>query len=177
MQPIGQNACMACYAENTGSSLVIATTVGLLCWHREFNSIQFNTYMQIIYIALPYRKSITGGLCIRKNVLYCPKVAYRVHGDSYTGTCIHTYVLVRGGFRPGGFCPGFFVCKVLSSWWFLSVPLLSEYIHYNRKLNTIFNFRFHMYEIFFKSVTSHALGPLSSCHKLSLFFGPLPPRA
>jgi len=32
----------------------------------------------------------------------------------------------------------------------LSIPLLSEYIHYDRKLNIIFNFRFHMYEIFLK---------------------------
>src|SRR6218665_2830149 len=32
----------------------------------------------------------------------------------------------------------------------------------NRKLNITFNFRFHMYEIFIKSGTSHALGPL--CH-------------
>src|SRR6218665_1342756 len=50
---------------------------------------------------------------------------------------------LSGRFRPGGFCP---------------FPLLSEYIHYNRKLNITFNFRFHMYE-FFYSVTSHAFGP------------------
>src|SRR6218665_1762255 len=34
-----------------------------------------------------------------------------------------------------GFCPG----------WFLSVPLLSQYICYNRKLNITLNFMFHMY--------------------------------
>src|SRR6218665_2795215 len=47
---------------------------------------------------------------------------------------------LSGGFLSGRFRPG----------WFLSVPLLSEYIHYNRKLNITFNFRFHMYEIFLK---------------------------
>src|SRR6218665_4091684 len=55
---------------------------------------------------------------------------------------------VRGfcleGFVRGGFCPSL---------------LLSEYIHYNRKLNITFNFRFHMYDFFLKSLTSHALGP------------------
>src|SRR6218665_1586768 len=35
-----------------------------------------------------------------------------------------------------GFCPG----------WFLSVPLLSQYICYNRKLNITLNFMFHMYD-------------------------------
>src|SRR6218665_159663 len=56
---------------------------------------------------------------------------------------------LSGGFLSGRFRPG----------WFLSVPLLSEYINYNRKLNITFNFRFHMYEFFLESVTSHALGP------------------
>ena len=94
----------------------------------------------------------------------------------FSTTCIHTclyrgFVLVRGGFCSGivwaffvrgGFCP---------------YPLLSEYIHYNRKLNITFNFRFHMHEIFLKSVTSYALGPPSPCHKLSHLLGPPPPRA
>src|SRR6218665_805431 len=72
---------------------------------------------------------------------------------------------LSGGFLSGRFHPG----------WFLSVPLLSEYIHYNRKLNITYNFRFHMYEIFCKSVTSHALGPpppVTNCHTFSD-----PPRA
>ena len=34
------------------------------------------------------------------------------------------------------FCPG----------WFLSIPLLSQYICYNRKLNITLNFTFHMYD-------------------------------
>src|SRR6218665_4164611 len=75
----------------------------------------------------------------------------------FSSTCIHTYVLVLEGFDwgvlsgvflegfvQGGFCPS---------------PLLSEYIHYNRKPNITFNFRFHMYENIFKSVTLQALGP------------------
>src|SRR6218665_207551 len=81
---------------------------------------------------------------------------------------MHTYISFHKGvclssrrFLTGGFCPG----------WLLAVPLLSEYIHYNRKLNITFNFRFHTYEKFFNSVTSHALGP-SLCHKLSHLLGP-----
>src|SRR6218665_1307188 len=73
---------------------------------------------------------------------------------SLQGVCVISRGVLFGGlarcflsvrFRPG---------------WFLSVPLLSEYINYNRKLNITFNFRFHMYEIFLESVMSHALGPL-----------------
>ena len=63
----------------------------------------------------------------------------------------------------GRFCPG----------WFLSVPLLSEYICYNRKLNITLNFMFHVYDKKFISVTPHALDP-SPCHKLSHLLGPSP---
>src|SRR6218665_3093779 len=83
-----------------------------------------------------------------------------VHGGSCSGVCLGVFRLE--GFVRGDFCPS---------------TLLSENIHYNRKLNSTFNFRFHMYEIFFKSVMSHALGPPSPCHKLSHRLGPLPPRA
>src|SRR6218665_595931 len=51
------------------------------------------------------------------------------------------------GLLSGRFCPG----------WFLSVPVLSEYICYNRKLNITLNFMFRMYDKKFVSVTSHAL--------------------
>src|SRR6218665_3531711 len=78
-----------------------------------------------------------------------------VRGDFCLGVCLTFFCLE--GFVRGGFCPS---------------PLLSEYIHYNRKLNIIFNFRFHMYEIFLKSVTSHALGPPPPCHKLSHLLRP-----
>ena len=60
------------------------------------------------------------------------------------------------GFIRGGFCPP---------------PLLSEYIHYNRKLIITFNFRFHMHERNFKCVMPHALGPppppVTNCHTFS----------
>src|SRR6218665_1220577 len=64
----------------------------------------------------------------------------------FSSTCIHTYVFTGGvvlvcvGSCPGGFVRGF--CPG----WFLSVPVVSEYICYNRNLNITFNFRFHMYE-------------------------------
>src|SRR6218665_710912 len=65
--------------------------------------------------------------------------------------------------KSGRFCSGV-----------LSVPLLSEH---NRKLNITLNFRFHMYDNFFISVTSQGLDPLSPCHKLSHLLGPPPLRA
>src|SRR6218665_1198082 len=80
------------------------------------------------------------------------------------GLSYFTGVFVQGilseGILSGRFCPGVF----------LSLPLLSEYIRYNRKLNITFNFRFYMYEKYFKSVTSHALGsppPVTNCHTFS----------
>src|SRR6218665_1902022 len=89
---------------------------------------------------------------------------------------MHTYMYLQGvcvssrgflfgvcleGFVRGGFCPS---------------SLLSEYIHYNRKLNITFNFRFRMYEFFyFLKVRRYMLldtsGPLP-CHKLSHLLGP-----
>src|SRR6218665_1153757 len=79
-------------------------------------------------------------------------------------------------FERGG-CPGF-LSERFCPGWFLSgshpfCQNLTEYIHNNRKLNITFNFRFHMYERIFKSVTSHALGPRRLCHKLSHLLGPL----
>src|SRR6218665_1133472 len=67
----------------------------------------------------------------------------------FGSTCIHTYVitggfvLVCGGFWPG-FCLGFLSGRFCLGC--LSIPLLSEYIHYNRKLNITFNVRFHVHE-------------------------------
>src|SRR6218665_2057244 len=55
-----------------------------------------------------------------------------------------------------GVCQGAFVWKVLSGV-VLSVPVLSEYICYIRKLNITLNFTFRMYDKKFISVTSHAL--------------------
>src|SRR6218665_1589999 len=59
--------------------------------------------------------------------------------------------VLSGGLLSGRFCPG----------WFLSVPVLSEYICYNRKLNITLNSMFRMYDKKCISVTSHALYPLS----------------
>ena len=66
-----------------------------------------------------------------------------------------------------GFCPGVLSGGLLSGrfclGWFLSVPLLSEYICYNRKLNITLNFMCHMYDKnFYKcDVTSSLSLPLS----------------
>jgi len=57
---------------------------------------------------------------------------------------------LSGGVLSGRFCLG----------WLLSVPVLSEYICYIRKLNITLNFMFRMYDKKFISVTSHALSPL-----------------
>src|SRR6218665_4225488 len=64
-----------------------------------------------------------------------------------------------------GVCLGCFVWKVSFGVVFVR-PLLSEYIHYNRKLTITFNFRFHMYEFFYKCDVTCSWTP-SSCHKLS----------
>src|SRR6218665_1148514 len=68
---------------------------------------------------------------------------------------MHTYMSLQGvcvssrGFLFGGLS-GIFCLKGFVRGGFCPSPFLSEYIHYNRKLNITFNFRFHMYEIFFK---------------------------
>src|SRR6218665_3573554 len=76
-------------------------------------------------------------------------------------------VFVRG-LLSGRFCPG----------WFLSVPVLSEYICYIRKLNITLNFLFRMYDkkIYKCDVTCFLPPPLvTNCHTFS---DPLPrPRA
>src|SRR6218665_2094510 len=74
--------------------------------------------------------------------------------------------ILSEGLLSGRFGPG----------WFLSIPFLSEYICYDRKLNITLNFMFHMYNKIFISVTSHALYPRPlPCHKLPHLLGP--PRA
>src|SRR6218665_329084 len=75
------------------------------------------------------------------------------------GVCLGVFCLE--GFVRGGFCPS---------------PLLSEYIHYNRKLNITFNFSFHMYEIFLKCDVTCSWSP-SPCHKLSHLLGPPAPSS
>src|SRR6218665_2597860 len=73
----------------------------------------------------------------------------------YRGVCLSSR-----RFLTGRFCPGFLSGRFCLGW-FLSVPLLSEYIHYNRKLSITFNFRFHMYEIFLKCDVTCSWTPLS----------------
>src|SRR6218665_3131306 len=76
------------------------------------------------------------------------------------------YILVSGVFCREGFCPG----------WFLSVPLLSEYIRSNIKLNRHYDQLYvYMYEKFCKSVTSHAYGPPSPVTNCHTFSDPLSP--
>src|SRR6218665_3603354 len=85
----------------------------------------------------------------------------------FSSTCIHActclymfvywFVLVRGGFCLGfvwGFCLEGFVRGG-----FCPSPLLSEYIHCNRKLNITFNFRFHMYEFFLNFDITYSFTP------------------
>ena len=89
-----------------------------------------------------------------------------IHTCLYRGFCVSSR-----GFLSGGFVWGFFVWKVCPGW-FLSVPLLSEYIRYNRKLNITINFRFHMYAFFLKcdvtDVTcSWTPSPVTNCHTFS----------
>src|SRR6218665_2358731 len=52
------------------------------------------------------------------------------------------FVLVRRGFCSG-VCLGVFSLEGFVRGGFCPSSLLSEYIHYNRKLNITFNFRFH----------------------------------
>ena len=63
---------------------------------------------------------------------------------SLQGVCLSSRGFCRGGF-VGGFCRGPFCPEGFLRGGFCSLPLLSEYNHYNRKLNTVFNFSFHMY--------------------------------
>src|SRR6218665_2417848 len=81
-----------------------------------------------------------------------------------SSTCIHTclyrgFVLVRGGFCSGGLS-GVFCLEGFVWGGFCPSPLLSEYTHYNRKLNITFNFRFHMYEFFLKCDVTCSWTPL-----------------
>jgi len=71
------------------------------------------------------------------------------------------------GFLSGRFCPRRF----------LSIPLLSEYLHYNRKLTINFNVTFHMYDKNFSKCDVTCSWTPSPCHKLSHFLGPPSPSS
>src|SRR6218665_2207847 len=86
---------------------------------------------------------------------------------------MHTYMSLQGGLLVRrGFCSGVCLEGFVRGGFCLS-PLLSEYIHYNRKLNITFNFRFHMYmyEFFLKcDVTCSWTPPLSVPNTVAWFF-------
>src|SRR6218665_2755842 len=95
---------------------------------------------------------------------------------------MHTYIclygefcLSSGRFLSGVFWPGFFCLEGFVRGGFCSSPLLSEFIRYNRKLNIIHNFRFHMYGKYnLKSVTSHALLPFPLSQTITSSLPPTP---
>src|SRR6218665_422877 len=94
---------------------------------------------------------------------------------------MHTYMSLQGVCVSSrqflfGALSGAFLSGRLRPGWFLSVPLLSEYIHYNRKLNITFNIRFHMYELFLKCDITCSWTP-SPCCKLSHLLGPPSPSS
>ena len=89
-----------------------------------------------------------------------------------SSTCIHTCLCVSSRGFCSEVCLGF--SGRFSPGWFLSVHLLSEYIHYNIKLNITFNFRF-VWNL--KKVLHHMLLDLLPCLKLSHLLGPPPPLA
>src|SRR6218665_4179713 len=96
---------------------------------------------------------------------------HKIHTCLYRG-----FVLVRRGFCSGGLSGGFLSGRFRPGW-FLSVPPSVRIHPLHRKLNITLNFRFHMYEIFFKSVTLHALGPLSPVTNCHTFSDPLAPSS
>src|SRR6218665_3331603 len=73
--------------------------------------------------------------------------------------------VLSGGLLSGRFCLG----------WFLSVPFLSEYICYNRKLNITLDFMFHMYDTkMYKCDVTCSLPLLPSVTNCHTFSHPLP---
>src|SRR6218665_584694 len=87
--------------------------------------------------------------------------------------CTNSVSIVRGVFVRGVLSLGL-LSKRFCLGWFLSVPVLSEYICYIRKLNITLNFMFRMYEKKFISVMSHALYPPPSVTNCHTFSDPLP---
>src|SRR6218665_3627243 len=81
--------------------------------------------------------------------------------------CTNSVSIVRGGFCPGVVSGGLFMSGRFCPGWFLSVPVLSEYICYIIKLNITLNFVFRMYDkkIYKCDVTCSLPRPL--VHKLS----------
>src|SRR6218665_1519798 len=97
-----------------------------------------------------------------------PTTKTRTKAPLYKFSLNCSRAFLSGGLLSGRFCPG----------WFLSVPLLSECICYNRKLNITLNFMFHMQD---KKIYKHDVtcscppAPLSQTVTHSRT--PSPPRA
>ena len=90
--------------------------------------------------------------------------------------CTKSLLMVRGIFAQG-FCLEYFVWKVLSGVVFVHSPSVSI-SPLQQKVKH--HFQYHVSYVImndkkFKSVMSHALGPL--CHKLSRFLGPPSPSS
>src|SRR6218665_3580047 len=99
-----------------------------------------------------------------------------VHAARYAWFWSDGSQIVRGGFYPGSLSGGLLSGKFCLGW-FLSVPVLSEYICYHRKLNITFNFVFRMYDKKFISVTSRAFYPLPLSQTVTPSRTPSAPRA
>src|SRR6218665_1160121 len=84
------------------------------------------------------------------------KPPVQILSQIFSGFCpvFFSGVFCLEGFVRGGFCP---------------IPLLSEYICYNRKLNITLNFMFQKCDV--------TCSLPISCHKLSQLLGSPPPRA
>src|SRR6218665_2163078 len=84
---------------------------------------------------------------------------------AYINMSLQGFCLSSWGFFSGGFFRVFFAQKVLSRVVLVRSPSVRIYIRYNRKLSITFNFKFHMYDKTFKSMTSPAFDspPFRNC--------------
>src|SRR6218665_2631693 len=116
-------------------------------------------YITLFYTNFDSPSSVTLCHTSRDLLKYVTHLGAPIFSSTCIPTCLYRgFVLVRGGFCSG-VCLGVFCLEGFVRGGFCPSSLLSEYIHYNRKLNIPFNFRFHMYEFKKKCETSHALGP------------------
>src|SRR6218665_3880584 len=137
-------------------------------------SIKMSRYFGTIFIPFPSHTL--------SHILGPPKKRHTSRNPQYfssmmslQGVCLSSRRFCPG-VLSGGFCPGFVCLEGFVRYRFCPSPILSEYICYNRKLNIIFNSRFHMYEKSEKCDVTCSWTP-SPCHKLSHLLGPPPPRA
>jgi len=150
-----------------------------VCLYTYIHACNFHAYIQLHAYRHSYIYTCTR-TCIHTWMhayIHAYIYIYTYYTQMYTcihmHTHMHTYMSLQGVCLSSGVCPEVFLSGRFCSGCFLSIPLLSTYIRFNKKLNITFNFRFHMYDTKFKSVTSHALDT-SLCHKLSQLLGRLP---